>query len=265
MNSEIVITNATRKLVKSLGQGRHRRREGLFVAEGTKCVVDTAAAFECRMLLATRAWLDEHADFAAGRPVAVATRADMERMTQLATAPEVIAVYAIPEPVQLTPETLRGELVVALDRIQDPGNLGTIVRVCDWMGVRHIIASEDTVDIFNPKVVQATMGSLSRVSVWYTDLPAALNSMAAAGVPIFGTLLDAGAENIYTARLPQEAVLVMGNEGSGLSEAVRAMVTRRIYIPPYPADADTAESLNVAVATSIALAQFRRTAFTHNS
>ena len=155
-------------------------------------------------------------------------------------------------------------LVVALDGVQDPGNLGTIIRTCDWFGVRRLVCSHDTADCYNPKVVQATMGALARVQVEYVDLVSwleeikALNSQPST-LPIYGTLLNG--RNLYEDGAiadRQQGVIIMGNEGNGISEAVRRHITHPLLIPPYPADAETSESLNVAIATAITLAEFRR-------
>lgn len=257
MNTIEQITAAQRKLVASLAKAKNRRETGLFAAEGTKCVLDTIDAFRLHLLAATPAWLDEHPEVASRAECVRAVRADMERMTALSTPPPVIAVYHIPEPAEwsMTPD----ELVVALDCVQDPGNLGTIVRAADWMGVTTILASADTADIFGAKAIQATMGAVSRVRVHYCDLPSALSALPS-GTPVFGTFL--GGENIYTASgLGPGGVLVMGNEGRGISDAVAATVTRRITIPSFPAGRPTSESLNVGMATAIALAEFRRRQF----
>lgn len=250
------ITNAIRKLVKSLGEAKIRRRERLFTAESTKCVSDTAGAFHCRMLFARREWIETNQSIVARlRPDEIfqASMADLERMTQLTTAPQVIAVYEIPD--DISPEALSSvadELVVALDRIQDPGNLGTIIRLCDWMGVTTIIASHDTTDVWAPKVVQATMGAISRVRVVYCDLPQILQSWKS---PVYGTYLQA--PSIYTANLGAAGVVVLGNEGQGISDAVGQCVTDRLFIPSFPPDRKTSESLNVATAAAIVLSQFR--------
>ena len=174
-------------------------------------------------------------------------------MSLLKSPREVIAVYNIPDNTPL-PDTVG--LVVALDHIQDPGNLGTIIRMCDWMGVRDIIASQGTVDVFSPKVVQATMGSIARVHVHYSELVPQLRQLSDAGIPVYGTAMDG--ESIYKVELPANAVIVMGNEGRGMSEDVRACLTDSISIPPYPGDTPTAESLNVAVAASVIIAEWRR-------
>lgn len=166
-------------------------------------------------------------------------------------------------------------MVVALDGVQDPGNLGTIIRTCDWFGMRRLVCSLDTADCYNPKVVQATMGALARVHVEYVDLPKWLEEIQSlhteptadetpappvtSHLPIYGTLLNG--RNLYEERAiaeRQRGVIIMGNEGNGISEAVRQYITHPLLIPPYPADAETSESLNVAIATAITLAEFRR-------
>lgn len=249
------VSNAIRKTVRSLAEAKHRRATGLFVAEGTKCILDTIGTFRTAMLIATPQWIAEHGTQGLSDYVLYeASRADLERMSTLSTPPQVIAVYNIPEADTLPDPSI--ELVVALDRVQDPGNLGTIIRVCDWMGVHSILASADTVDVWNPKVIQATMGSISRVRVIYTDLPEALSDARSKGVPVYGTFLD-GAD-LYGTALSGNGIIVMGNEGRGIGDACAASVSHRLYIPPYPADSDTAESLNVSVATAIILAEFRR-------
>lgn len=245
---------AVRRLVRALDTAAHRRREGAFVAEGDKCVRDTFEAFSCRILIGRRQWLEKHRDMCVrADAVYCADNVDMERMSLLKSPRDVIAVYNIPDSTAL-PDTMG--LVVALDHIQDPGNLGTIIRMCDWMGVRDIIASTGTVDIFSPKVVQATMGSIARVRVHYTELAPQLHRLADAGIPVYGTAMDG--ESLYCAELPANAVIVMGNEGRGMSEEVRECLTNSISIPSYPGDTPTAESLNVAVAASVIVSEWRR-------
>ncbi|MCH5245785.1 MAG: RNA methyltransferase [Muribaculaceae bacterium] len=246
------------KYVKSLADTKKRSIFGCFKAEGTKCVLDTLAHFETEIILATSAWYD---DFGTSVPVGVkryyCSGSDMERMTSLSTAPEVIAVYKIPQRQFDVCEAARN-LVLALDTIQDPGNMGTIIRIADWFGVRHVICSKATVDSYNPKVIQATMGAISRVSVTYHNLPALLSELKDSGIEICGTFLHG--ENIYTAstKLPQNGVIVIGNEGRGISDEVSALVTRRLTIPPYPAGVQTSESLNAAIAAAVTLSTFRQ-------
>lgn len=251
------ISTRIRKTVRSLSTTKGRRAEGCFVVEGTKSVLDALGAFDLRGLYATTAWYGSHTDLRVPETLCYrATMADMERMTSLSTPSEVMAVFAIPEyPI---PRVTSDRLYLALDAVADPGNMGTIVRMADWFGVEDIFASHDTVDIYNPKAVMATMGSIGRVRVHYVDLDELLGRCVADGVPVWGTFLDGA--NLYDLE-PDDAamgIIVMGNEGHGISAAVARAVTRRIYIPPYPADRHGAESLNVAVATAITLAEFRR-------
>jgi len=239
------LTAAERKLYTSLATAKGRKESGLFMAQGTKCVLDTISHFSLLTLLSTANWAEKYGGNMNPRVVRMK---DLERISTLSTPPEVIAVFRIPEP---SVPDISG-LVVALDCVQDPGNLGTIMRVADWMGVHTILASADTADCFSPKVVQATMGAISRVKVHYCDLPSALRGKE----NIYGTFLDGS--DIYDLSLSDSGIIVMGNEGRGISPEVAETVTRRITIPSFPPDAQTSESLNVAVATAITLAEFRR-------
>lgn len=257
MNFENIATKALRKETAALAEPKHRRRQGAFMAEGTKCVLDTLGNFALRRLFATRPWLETHAaeSGAVGDDkIYACNRGELGEMSSMTLAPDVIAVYELPETPDFDAETLKGQLVLALDRVQDPGNLGTIMRTADWMGVTTVLASADTVDCFNPKAVQSTMGAISRVSVVYGDLPAMLAELGRS-MPVYGTFL--GGENIYAARLEESAVIVMGNEGKGISPDVERLVDRRLLIPSFPPDRPTSESLNVATATAIVLSQFR--------
>lgn len=232
---------------------KHRDRLGLFVAEGMKCAVDTAACFDGETIVGSPAALqsmpcDVLINF---RHVYSTDAANLKKLSQLATAPEVIAYFHRPKntvAAKLDP----AELYLALDGIQDPGNLGTIIRTADWFGVKTIFASRDTVDVFNPKTIQATMGSLSHVNIYYADLCELFDRNP--GIAVYGTLLDG--KDIYRQPLGP-GILCMGNEGRGLREETRCRVTSPLFIPPYPADAPHPESLNVAIATAVALSQFR--------
>lgn len=244
-SSEQQFTAADRKLYASLATAKGRRESGLFMAQGTKCVLDTLGHFTLRALLATSEWAESHRHIA---DISVVRQRDIERITTLTAPPEVIAVYRIPD--VCAPDT--SGLVLALDCVQDPGNLGTIMRLADWMGVRTILASEGTADCYSPKVVQATMGAISRVRVQYCNLPDMLRDRA----KVYGTFLDG--DNIYTSQLSADGIVVMGNEGRGVSPEVAALVTHRLRIPSYPPGVPTSESLNVAVATALTLPEFRR-------
>lgn len=246
------LTNSDRKLYADLDRARTRRETGLFMAEGTKCVLDTLPHFDLVRLCATDKWLLEH-PLSRGLEATPVKRADLERMTRLSTPPEVIAVYRIPQ-VTLDDALVAEGLTLALDRVQDPGNLGTIVRLADWFGVKQVVCSPDTVDVWSPKVVQATMGAVARVKCIYMPLSELIERHRE--VPVYGTFLDG--DDIYSAPLPDRAIVVMGNEGQGISQEVGAKVTRRILIPSYPAGVPTSESLNVSMATAITLSEFRR-------
>lgn len=234
------VSKANIKLVRGLQQKKQRDEQRLFVAEGRKCVEEIAKGFEQVFL------------FVEGEN---ASAEDIARMSSLRTPQGVIGVFRMPDALLLETEGL----TVALDGVQDPGNMGTIIRTCDWFGVRDVVCSEDTVDCFNPKVVQATMGALARVRVHYTDLSHRLTDFSEKGVPVYGTLLDG--KNMYREGSIQErqrGVIVMGNEGNGISQKVRKCITHPLFIPPYPTDAETSESLNVGIATAVVLAEFRR-------
>ena len=231
------------KWVRSLQQKKYRDEHGVFVAEGKKCVEELRSAFEL-VLLAT----PENT-----------TDTEIEQMSSLRTPQGIIGVFRKPTGnYQLS--TGNSPLLLALDGVQDPGNLGTIIRTCDWFGIHDIICSHDTADCYNPKVVQATMGALARVRVHYVDdLTHILSRLQAAGYPIYGTLLDG--QSIYqTNAIPDKSkgIIVMGNEGNGISQTVREIITHPLLIPPYPTNENTSESLNVGIATAIILAEFRR-------
>ncbi len=246
----MMITNSTCNMVRSLDERKWRRREGAFKAEGSKCVLDTLAHFSVRALYATDEWIAAHDT--CGTDAQPATRGELRKMSSLVTPPEVIAVYDIPVR-DLDPEAARRGLVLALDTIQDPGNLGTIIRVADWFGITDIICSRETADCYSPKVIQATMGAISRVRVHYCDLPATIAMLGAPAV--YGTFLDG--DDIGTATLGDIGIIVTGNEGNGISPEVEAVVTHRLLIPSYPRGRQTSESLNAAIATAITLAKFR--------
>ena len=161
--------------------------------------------------------------------------------------------YEIPKK-EIDEDSIANGLTLLLDRVQDPGNLGTIMRVADWFGITQIICSKDTVDVYNPKVVQATMGAISRVSVNYCDLSQFINSHAQ--LPIYGTFLDG--DNIYETRLTSNGLIIMGNEGQGISSQIEQLVTHKLLVPSFPIDRPTSESLNVGTATAVVLAEFRR-------
>ena len=244
------MTKAEIQFLRSLADKRTRDTEHLFIAEGSKLVEEIIASeLVVRNIYTTNAAMR-------GANVTIIERKEMERISQLKSANDTLAVVEQPR-YSLDIESLRDNLVLALDGVQNPGNLGTIVRLADWFGIKDIICSRECADCYNPKVVQATMGAILRVRIHYTDnLAEFLTHASKMGMPIYGTLLDG--DNIYSAPITSSGIIVMGNEGRGLSDACREALTHRLYIPPYPVDAPTSESLNVAMATGIILAEFRR-------
>lgn len=249
------ITNKLRKLVASLDDAKTRRREQCFIVEGTKCVIDTWKHFIPRHLFATSKWMSEHPEITSSAPSMIqVTTSDLNRMTHLSTPPQVIALYELPTYTTTDIPSPSEELLLALDRVQDPGNLGTIIRIADWFGIHSIICSLDTVDAFNPKVVQSTMGAISRVKVVYTNLDEYLYNNK--NIPIYGTFLNG--DNIYQTPLSKNGIIIMGNEGKGISDEIAGHVSHRILIPSYPPNSPTSESLNVGMATAITISEFRR-------
>ena len=240
-----MITKAQIQNIKALADKRGREEQGAFIAEGEKLVAELRAShLVVRKIYTTKPlWSDAE----------VITDKEMERISQLKSANSVLAVVELPKH-KLALANPTKNLVLCLDRIQNPGNLGTIIRLADWFGISDIVCSEDTADCFNPKVVQATMGAILRVRVHYTNLAAWLASHKDAC--IFGTFLEG--ENIYNAELEKAGVIVMGNEGQGISAEVAKCVSHKLLIPPYPADRCGSESLNVAVATAVICSEFRR-------
>ena len=247
------------KQIRSLEQRKFRRLEGEFVAEGNKLVQDNLLSLSCHRLIATPDWWASHPEAEkSAEECFVISPAEMERLSLMQSPQEVLGTFRIPNHTlsDVAYQQLSQELVVALDEVQDPGNLGTIIRLCDWFGIRNIVCSPNTADCFAPKVVQATMGAIARVKVYYTDLPPFLSAMRQRQTPVYGTFLEG--ENIYQSALSPNGIIVMGNEGRGISDAVRQEVSHKLFIPPFPADAITSESLNVGIATAITVSEFRR-------
>ena len=235
------------KYIHQLEQKKYRKREGLFVAEGTKVVGDLLKYHRPKALFATDGWK---------APVGISyTKVSEDELLRISFQQhpqQVIGLFPIPS--QKATIDFYGKLVLALDGVQDPGNLGTIIRIADWFGIGTIICSEDTADAWNPKVIQATMGSIARVNIIYANLLDMLETLPP-DFPVYGTLLDG--ENIYSQPLSEEGLIIMGNEGNGISDAVRAKINKRLLIPDFH-HGETADSLNVAIATAITCSEFRR-------
>ena len=242
-----MISKNQQKYIRQLEQKKYRKREGCFVAEGTKVVGDLLKRYQPLAIYATESW-----DAPKGVSYTLVSEEELQRVSFQQHPQQVLAIFPIPQPTD--PVSLRGSLTLALDGVQDPGNLGTIIRIADWFGIDTIICSEETADAWNPKVIQATMGSIARVNVIYANLLELLDTLPS-DYPVYGTFLDG--ENIYTQTLSDEGLIIMGNEGNGISDAVRAKVNRRLLIPDFH-QGDTADSLNVAIATAITCSEFRR-------
>jgi TrmH family RNA methyltransferase len=233
------------KLIASLQQKKHRNTEKLFIAEGVKVIHELLNSnFVLHQLYTTESDFNEISE----TKRSFITEGELKKMSALTASNSCLAVFKIPE----TKEINHKGLILALDDIRDPGNLGTILRLCDWFGVEELVCSHTTVDIYNPKVVQATMGSISRVNVNYVDLNLFLK---ATPLPVFGTFMNG--KNIYTEKLPAQCIIIMGNEANGVSENIEKLVNVRLTIPRFGQLQQT-ESLNVANATAIVLSEFRR-------
>lgn len=241
------------KYVRQLEQKKYRKREGLFVAEGVKVVNDLLLRYQPKMLFATHEYLETHPLHNATFETIEVSPDELTRLSFQQHPQQVLALFPIPT-INYNLSSINNNLSLALDGVQDPGNLGTIIRIADWFGIENIYCSEDTVDVWNPKVVQATMGSISRVNLIYIDLPQMLDNLPP-DFPVYGTFLDG--KNIYEESLSQEGLVIMGNEGNGISDAVRSRVNRRLLIPDFH-QGETADSLNVAIATAITCSEFRR-------
>lgn len=244
------------KFVRQLEQKKFRKAENLFIAEGHKVVGDLlAASFRPTQLFATNEWISCNPTVSAIE----VTPDELARVSLQQHPQQVLALFPIPNYDPSFPIAQHlSSLSLLLDNIQDPGNLGTIIRIADWFGIDTIYCSTGTVDAWNPKVVQATMGSIARVKIIYIE-PETLFNQLPPDYPIYGTFLDG--DNIYTQQLTPHGLIVMGNEGNGISDAVRKRVSKKLLIPDFH-KGDTADSLNVAIATAITCSEFRRRAHT---
>ena len=240
-----MITRAEILAIKALATKQGREEQGAFIAEGEKLVGEIRnSKLRIRKIYQTKPLFAD---------AEMVSEKEMERISQLKTANSVLAVVETPKS-KISSVKPDSNLVLALDRVQNPGNLGTIIRLADWFGISDIVCSEDSADCFNPKVMQATMGAILRVRVHYTNLAKWLGEQR--GAKVYGTFLEG--ENIYSAQLDKSGIIVMGNEGQGISTEVAATVSHKLLIPPYPADRSGSESLNVAVATAVICSEFRR-------
>ena len=248
------------KFLHSLELKKNRDAQQSFVAEGPKIVHDILSRHKDQLsvIAATEEWFAQEYQLMDGLQYEriVVSADELTKVSFLCHPQQVFAVFR--KFVEMTPEelpSLADKLTLVLDGVQDPGNLGTIIRIADWFGIEDIVCSMDTVDVYNPKVVQATMGSIARVRVEYRELESFFDSLPAT-VPVYGTLLEG--ENIYNVPHSDNGIIVMGNEGKGISQPIRKRISKALRIPNYPENRETADSLNVAVATAIICSEFRR-------
>jgi RNA methyltransferase, TrmH family len=233
------------KLITSLVQKKYRREHQLFIAEGAKVIEELLQSnFSLHRIYQTKPLFKAVLE---DKKTLIST-AELNKITALTTANDCLAIFEMPRPKKIQDSGL----IIALDDIRDPGNLGTIIRLCDWFGIEQLICSEQTVDVYNPKVIQATMGSIGRVNINYIDLEHYLKD---AKTTIFGTFMEG--ENIYKTALPTDGIIVLGNEANGISAAIQKLVTQKLTIPRF-GNLQITESLNVATATAIVLSEFKR-------
>lgn len=244
------------KYIRSLGEKKFRNEHNTFVAEGVKLVTDLLATCDCQLIAALPLTLLYHPKMKA-EELFVTKETELQKATHLKTASEIIGVFYQPSH-DIAQADFDNQLSIVLDGIQDPGNMGAIVRIADWFGIEQIVCSHNTVDIYNPKTVQATMGAIARVKIFYTNITIFLQEHS--HLPIYGTFLEG--ENIYTTPLSDKGLIVMGSEGSGISKYAKELVNKKLFIPNFPAGRATSESLNVATATAITCGEFRRRVYT---
>lgn len=247
-----MISKARIKQIHSLEIRKFRREQGLFVAEGHKLVGELLSTMKPTYIGAIPSWIESHQEVLNYVECDTLSEEELSRASLLKTPQDVIALFPIPQH-RISEKEISQKLSLALDGVQDPGNMGTICRIADWFGIEDIFCSLNTVDVYNPKAVQATMGALARVRVHQLSLP---ELFAKTDTPIYGTFLNG--ENIYEKELQMNGIIVMGNEGQGISKEVASLVNERLFIPNYPSSRKTTDSLNVAIATSILCAEFRR-------
>ena len=249
-----MLTTNQIKHIKSLQQKKFRKQHGLFIAEGPKLVEDLLCSnIDLHSVYHTASWNSCQAP--KNVPFTKVSEKEMKRLSSLSTPSQVIAIGKTPNN-EIDVKLLKNSLALMLDTIQDPGNMGTIIRLADWFGISNIICSTTSADAFAPKVIQATMGAVARVNIYYTNLEEVISDINTLGIPTYGTFLDG--DNIYTSKLSSTGIIIMGNEGYGISQGVEKRITHRLTIPNFCNGEKTSESLNVAMATAIICSEFRR-------
>ncbi len=250
-----MISKNTIKFISSLRIKKIRNQEGLFIAEGERLVDELInSSLELKAIYHTSSWAPQIAknDF----EISQVSGDEMKKISGLSSPSSVLSLVKIPE-FNIAEIDFNDSLTLALDNIQDPGNLGTIIRLADWFGIDTIICSNETVDAFAPKVIQSCMGAISRVKVIYCNLEEILKDLRAKHkLPVYGTFMEG--EDIYKINLTTKGLIVMGNEGNGISEKIERIVSQKIHIPTFAVNRSAVESLNVAMATAIVCSEFRR-------
>jgi TrmH family RNA methyltransferase len=245
---DFMLSKSQIKLITSLKQKKYRQQHHLFVVEGIKTISELLnSSLELQTLYTTESF-NNNANPDSYRDEVLISDSELKRISFLTTPNKALAVFKIPQPSRIETEGL----IVVLDAVRDPGNLGTIIRLCDWYGIKDLVCSKETVDCFNPKVIQATMGSITRVNINYLDLVPFLETQKNA---VFGAFMEG--ENVYKSQLPEKGIIVMGNEANGISKDIEAIIHKKISIPRF-GDLKATESLNVATATAILLSEFKR-------
>jgi RNA methyltransferase, TrmH family len=241
------------KLVTSLQKKKFRDETGLFVAEGIKIVADLIGKLKCEsVIISDNVEFDITSD-SVGEIIKV-TEIELGKISSMTTPQGVLGVFKKPN-IDWEINQLKNELVLALDDIQDPGNLGTIIRIADWFGINNVFCSLHTADVYSPKTIQSTMGAIAKVNVHYVDLASLLYTLKNR-LPIYGTCMDG--KSLYSNDLKQNGIIVMGNEGNGISSQIQELLDYKLLIPDYPRGCASSESLNVGTATAIICAEFRR-------
>jgi len=244
------ISNADIKMINALSKSHGRKKYHAFLVEGVKMVAEVLESdIEVRLIAATKPWVEQNPQYAQDDNLRMISERELKKMSNFSTSNQVLVVAQKPEEMGL--EITDDELVLVLDTIQDPGNMGTIIRTADWYGINKIICSKETVDAYSPKVVQSSMGSVFRSQIYYTDL---VDFLKKQNKPIYGSLLNG--ENIYHLDLQTSGFIVIGNESKGISPQVQKLITQAVYLPSEKTS--KAESLNAAIACGIILAEFRR-------
>jgi len=258
-----MLSKAKIKLVRLLEKKKYRDEYRLFIAEGNKLVSDMIPFFACEWMIARQAWIDTQPTLTGFetllgfkvKELIVAEEDEIRKVSLLKNPQDVLAVFRIPA-YRIEEVDPSSTLVLALDGIQDPGNLGTMIRLADWFGIEHMVCSHDTADAFGPKAVQATMGALTRVKIHYIDLEEFLSNR---NVPLYGTFLDG--VSIYEEQLTSNGIIIIGNEGNGIRPSIASLVNQRLFIPNFPPTSPKPDSLNAAISAAIICSEFRRTSF----